>query len=115
MYTNQIENPLAWAILDKNDVAFCNCTTKEMVAFLELLSIPAFYNILISKHDSYIELFIMVKKVANLHERIRNVEKLYTILEYIDGVQFEYISNTTRHYKDYYSLTVLCSLNAINL
>ncbi len=114
MFANQIDQPKACAVLDSKNVALHNCSTNELISYLELLTVPAFNDILISKYENAIELLISVKKVSCVYQRIKNLERLYSILEFIDGVHFEYISNSLQKFKTHDCLTIRCTLYAHN-
>ncbi len=114
MLIEQIHIPKASTIFDSRNVVLCNCSTNEVVAFLELITIPAFKDILISKYEDSLELLITVKKISCVDKRMKKIERVYTILKSIKAVHHEYISNSLRKFDTYDYLTIRCTLNAIN-
>ncbi len=114
MYTHQIEQPKAWALLDRRNVSIYNFTTKEVLLLLELLRISSFYDILISKYENHIELLITVNKTNCADEKLKNLHTLYKILGKLTDIDNSQISNTLQKCGAYDLLTIKCKLDAIN-
>lgn len=114
MYTHQIEQPKAWALLDRRNLSIYNFTTKEALLILELLRVSSFYDILISKYENHIELLITINKTNCAGEKLKNLKTLHKILNKLTGINSFQISNTLQKCDAYDLLTIKCKLDAIN-
>jgi len=114
MLAHEIQKPKAWAIKDHKNLTMYDFSYDETATYLQLFNIRSFDNILISKFDSYIELLITVKKTPCIKNRRRDINKLNTILEQIEGVNYSSISTSLRKFEKYDCLTAICMLHAVN-
>lgn len=108
-----ITRPKAVAILYMNHNESYGFSDRELFSFISFLVIPAFFDILVCKYEDHIEFMIHVAKTDNNLVKRMTTRAFHNIIEHMNGVIYESLTNKYIVGQNYDCLTAKCMLDGV--